>query len=1053
MVPKFEVTLTLRTIFLFVLCSFLIQNALAQGVNTDFGQNRVQYRDFKWQKLTFDNLDIVYYDQENELAKNALETAVIELNRIENFLSYKYGGAMQIVIFHNLSDYRQSNIGYENPQYSAGGFLVIPKDVSTVYFNGDYHNLQIQLRKSICDIILKEMIYGGTLQDRFSNVRSPQLPDWFTLGLSSFLAESWSASDENTLMNAMATHRFSNFNFLEPELNVLAGKSIWRYLVEKYGAESLGTVMFIARYTHSAEAAIYFHTQKKLGEFLQDWKSFYQNYYSQSASAMLPRGVANIPQKIAKRTHTDIAISPDGKTIAIVTNDQGHYSIWNFHLLTGQVDLVYKGGQRVLNQTPDLGFPKIQWNPANGHLVFLTYESGIYQLRETTTNGHKLIYSFTNFSEISNFSINMIGTQILFSASKNGFPDLYQMNMDGSNLRALTNDIYTDKEAIFHIDNSVVFASNRPLNPDSSALFSSGVFNLFRITDGRMESITSYNEKTNISALISYESGQIGFISDISGSNNAWVCTMDSTKTALGQTNYQLGVLDQSISADHSILAELLLIQGQYHIFTSSVPKNPLLESVTPKIQSWKSTIENLDSLFQERNIHVATDLFSNSDTIQYSVIDSAGGNYKYQTGFPKVDYSLSLKADSSIFNNNFKKLRFINSLQPDYLLSQSENRNIGSYMHNNLIRKEALRNPVIMPYLKISLSDILKNYIIEAGFRSSLDLMINDYTARFAVLKYRTDHDLSIGRHSRKFEDGNNVLKQNLSTQVTYSLSYPFNEKNRITFSPGFRNELFTTKGTETNNLNTPDVKITYISSQFDYVYDNTRSLGLNMLSGLRLKTGFDYLKGTALQPAIFNYRWDARMYIPIWKKIIWANRISGVYALGKGKVAYYMGAVENWTAKTQFQNQTTNLPTTDNYFFQQWVSELRGFYRGVRMGSSFALLNSELRVPVVQLLVRRPINSEFFKNFTFSGFTDLGTAFIGKSPANADNPFNTVYINSPNYDISITSQRNPMALGLGYGIRSRFLGYFIKFDRAWGYLENKWSKPISYFSLGFDF
>ncbi|MCC7296747.1 MAG: PD40 domain-containing protein [Bacteroidia bacterium] len=1041
-----------RLLFVILLTTSIVKVGYSQGIYAEFGQNRVQYRQFEWKKLSYENIDIDYYDDEELLAKNALETALEELNRIENFLSYKYGGAMQILVFQNLSDYRQSNIGYENPQHSAGGFLTVPKDVSTVYFNGDYNDLQKQLRKAICDIILREMIFGGTLQDRFSSVRSQQLPIWFTEGLSAFLAESWNAENENDLMDAFTTHGFSNFNNLSREEMALAGKSIWRYLVEEYGSESLATVVFISRYTHSAEAAIYFHTQKNIGEFLRDWRKFYKDCLFENISETLPRGTANVPKAIAKNIHTDLAISPDGQTIAIVTNDRGRFDIWKFFLPTGNVKHVYGGGQRVLNQVADFGFPKIKWNPVTKNLNFITYEKGIYHLKESKDGKIENKITFKNFTGINEFDFSADAQKIVFSAVSKGLADIYTMNADGSNIQQITNDAYYDHGAIFREDGSILFISNRSHPGDSMVAIIGPVSNLFLFKNGGITALTQYTNTVDLGSVISYNNAIAGFIADLSGINNAYVLNTDTAAQVYGQTNYKLGVLAQSISADKKTLAELLLIQGKYHIFTSSVPENPMSETVVIKYRNWKNTIGNLDSLFGERNVRQSDKLLEGQDSVQYAIFDSTGGQYQYQTGYPHIDYQNPTISDSSISFSSFKRSHFFNSLQPDYLLSQSENRLLGSYLQSNNIKREAIRNPLIMPYLKISLSDILKNYIVEAGFRSSLDLLITDYTARFGLLKYRTDHDFSISRHMRKYDEGDNVLKQHLSTQGNYTASYPIDEKNRISVGLGGRYEINSIKGSENNNLSIPDIQKYFVTSKLDYTYDNTRSLGLNMLSGLRGNIGMEYLKNPGGMAAIANLHADVRMYITVWRKVIWANRFSGVYSLGNGKVAYYLGAVENWTTKTQYAPLTPIL-NGEAYQFQMQVSNLRGFYRGIRMGSSFMLINSELRVPLIQTFVGKPVESEFFKNFTATCFADYGTAFIGKSPADPNNPFNTIYQNTPNYDLSITSQRNPYALGVGFGLRTRFLGYFIKYDHAWGYLERQWLTPINYFSLGFDF
>jgi hypothetical protein len=222
--------------------------------------------------------------------------------------------------------------------------------------------------------------------------------------------------------------------------------------------------------------------------------------------------------------------------------------------------------------------------------------------------------------------------------------------------------------------------------------------------------------------------------------------------------------------------------------------------------------------------------------------------------------------------------------------------------------------------------------------------------------------------------------------------------------------------------------------------------------MTGLRLNIAFDWMHLTKAKTQIAILNTDLRIYTPLYRKIIWANKFSAAYSLGSGKVSYYLGAVENWTSRNQFSGQTPYLTGSDIYF-QYWVSNLRGFSRGVRVGNSFMLVNSEIRVPLFQTLYPKPIESEFIRNFTITGFTDIGTAFIGKSTSDPNNPFNTVQYSTPNYDITVTSRRNPFVIGVGYGIRTRFLGYFVKFDRGRGYLEHTWQKPMNYFSLGFDF
>ena len=53
----------------------------------------------------------------------------------------------------------------------------------------------------------------------------------------------------------------------------------------------------------------------------------------------------------------------------------------------------------------------------------------------------------------------------------------------------------------------------------------------------------------------------------------------------------------------------------------------------------------------------------------------------------------------------------------------------------------------------------------------------------------------------------------------------------------------------------------------------------------------------------------------------------------------------------------------------------------------------------------------------------------------------------------IKITSQQEPLVGGLGWGLRSRVLGYFVRTDWAWGYENGEFQPRMFYLSLNLDF
>ena len=162
-----------------------------------------------------------------------------------------------------------------------------------------------------------------------------------------------------------------------------------------------------------------------------------------------------------------------------------------------------------------------------------------------------------------------------------------------------------------------------------------------------------------------------------------------------------------------------------------------------------------------------------------------------------------------------------------------------------------------------------------------------------------------------------------------------------------------------------------------------------------------------------------------------------------------YYLGSVNN-----QLNNHTNNTLATDNskeWIFQALATNMRGFNKNARNGNSFALFNTEVRIPLLQTLFHLKTNSDFLNNFQIVAFSDIGSAWDGWK-------FNTSqqqYLYSQPYGsinkYAFISRENPLLVGYGTGIRTTIIGYMLKADWAWN--TSKADNAIFYLSLGLDF
>ncbi|HSG68465.1 MAG TPA: hypothetical protein VK994_07160, partial [Bacteroidales bacterium] len=134
------------------------------GSQLTFGKNRVQYKDFLWTYYSFEKFDTYFYRNGQELAQFTARYAQEHINEIELKLESTLDDKIQFIIFNNLSDLKQSNIGLmQEQQYNTGGITHIIGKKVFLYFDGSHTDFEKQIRAGISSIIFKQMMFGQRL--------------------------------------------------------------------------------------------------------------------------------------------------------------------------------------------------------------------------------------------------------------------------------------------------------------------------------------------------------------------------------------------------------------------------------------------------------------------------------------------------------------------------------------------------------------------------------------------------------------------------------------------------------------------------------------------------------------------------------------------------------------------------------------------------------------------------------------------------------------------------------------------------------------------------
>jgi len=417
-----------------------------------------------------------------------------------------------------------------------------------------------------------------------------------------------------------------------------------------------------------------------------------------------------------------------------------------------------------------------------------------------------------------------------------------------------------------------------------------------------------------------------------------------------------------------------------------------------------------------------------------------------------------------------------------DYVLTQVDNSLIMTRYEQYRPGTPVFNNPDLSGTINIGITDLMEDHKISGGFRFPFNFQGSEYFLAYENLKKRIDKKYMYYRRVDKQSYGNDQVipfvnvrppagrPANLPIEAKQKtnyfeakFTYPFDVIRSLRWAVAYvylANDRFT--------LDLPNYNENWLFARLEYVEDHTIQIAQNIFHGVRFKVWGEIHKQFTVEPdTIFNnvklklpnfddsyfgvVAADFRYYQKIHKTLTWANRLAVGHSYGTRRLLYYLGGVDSWIAP-RF-DQGTQVNQDINWAYQTIVTNMRGFDQNVRNGNSYAVLNSEIRWPVFQYLLKRNIRSDFVRNFMVIGFTDIGSAWVGINPFDDENPQFTETIGQDPVVVQVDYYRNPLVVGYGFGLRSTILGYYLRFDVAWGNDSGETFGPSYYFSLTTDF
>ena len=1058
----------LTAVLFLLLCPLIGFSQFYNGSQLSFGKNRVQHQNFNWQYMRADQYDVYFYPTGKALAQYTFYKIPEYIEEIEHLLNYTSRKKIQFIVYNTQADFRESNFAYDDEDfYNQGGVTNIYGTKVYLYFDGNRTHFDRMIRSGIMNIYAHWLIEGATVGSNISTSYLIDVPNWFYSGLSSYFGQSWNSDIDAHVKDGILSQRYADFEELTPIEATYAGHSFWKYIVDTYGEQTIARILYNTRSSKTVERGCYFGTGMPYRELLLNWYKYYYVMFHPDKSKQMPEGDELLEHPKKKRNYNQLCISPDGDQKAYVTNESGQIRVW---LQSGDKKrCIFKRYQKT-EDNPDFTYPLLNWHPS-GEVLGMTLED----------KGHCYYYPYNlekkkwekrflvDVEKITSWSYSNDGKTMLFSGFKNGQSDIYIYSFLSRSFENITNDFYDDYGPIFLNKDQIVFASNR--NRDSIRLKEDFMdaqpqanYDLFLYEYSKKE--PALLRVTNTPYANEYEVQRIGkqqilFLSDPYSTSNRYVATFDSTigriDTAIHYLYYAktqpltdraYSILEQCYDPNSNTVTDIVLKDNVKHLISS-----PLDLSQNAEISP---------SVFHNK---VQRDLVKKMQLT--TVCDSSGHpNGPVRHGFTLVYTKDNLNGTIPTVNDTTSegepKSKFHIPVASGYRVQYAINKLITqadfSFLNTSYQQFEGGTSPIYLntgfnALFMIGINDLFEDHRITGGFRLSLDLESNEFMFSYEDLSRRLDRQLVLYRQSLSSSEGGTVYRQTANS-IFYILKFPFNKTNSLRFTLKGRYETNVIRSLSDNSLQAPNAQHLWGGVKLEYVFDSSKELYTNLWRGTKLKLFAEYEQRAEKETKnLFVMGIDFRRSFKLYRNMTFAVRAAASTNVGSARLVYYMGGVDNWIA-AKF-NSDIWVDQSKNYTYQTLATNMRGFRQNIRNGTSFVLANAELRIPFVQLIAGHKVGFNFLNSLQLNLFGDIGTAWTGLTPYSDDNCLYTRYIYSGPITVMVKRQTDPFVGGFGVGLRCSLLGYFLRFDYAWGIedfkIPNK--KGQFMFSIGTDF
>jgi hypothetical protein len=544
-----------------------------------FGKNKIQYHDFEWQILSGPQVDVYYYPEEEDVARFALAYAEESYAFLERKFQHHPFRRIPLVVYSSDQHFEQTNLLPGFIPEGVLGFTEYLKRRVAMPFRGDYDQFRKTLRHELVHAFqLSKLGEAQTRQPR-QRGESPQYIHWWTEGLAEFWSSEQTEEDDMFVRDIVVNGRLPSIRQFTRTYSFLSyplGAELHKYLVGRFGDAYIVRMYEEYRFHDSFDTALEAVLGVDLDQLSREWRYALEQRFFPAFAERPPLDIAatRLIHESGANFKPTVFRSTQDTTLRLLfmSPRDGYMNLYATPLHEGEagVEAILRG-----ERSPEFesfhAFESGVSVHASGHIAlvskFLERDALIvWNVADRRIAGR---YQWDDLVGLKSPSWDPTGRRVVFEGlSTAGFSDLFIVDFDTGERRALTHDHYRDLDPDWSPDGrTIVFASDRTAHGHE------GYTNLVAIdvATQAMRFVT-YGRWHDQQPRWAPDGRRLAFTSDRSGSYDLYEVSPDGDGRRL--TNLTGGAFDADWLPDATGLVFTGFQNGGFAIYLAGMPSD-----------------------------------------------------------------------------------------------------------------------------------------------------------------------------------------------------------------------------------------------------------------------------------------------------------------------------------------------------------------------------------------------------------------------------------------------------------------------------------------------